>query len=172
MYDESGQWKGHVVSDALAAKLKTELTQRSKEQPEFQEKDLTPDDEVFFDLPGICLAERSMRHLTVDGMTMHVPSQDLDSVLYDLRLLQPRTFADGTPYYKLHGWRFCVVFTPEEREAMLTAMEAQREEANREADADDKRFVETINQINERAGRTAVMSAKANALSNPKKDAN
>lgn len=176
MRDESWQWKGHVVPAELVEALKAELNQRAdeiKDPVQFVTEDLGPDDEVHFDVPGMCLTERALRIVEgLGGLKLQVPSQDWDSILYEIQLLEQRTFPSGEPYYKLRGWRFCIVFTPEQRAAAIASMEAQKDAAAAEGEADDQRFADGIRKINEEAGHTVVVSAKAVAIDNPKKGSN
>jgi hypothetical protein len=159
--DATYHWKGHVVNDDLVHVIEGDLYDRAKgagHDSTFVIQDQT--DEVYFDLPGMCLIERAHRTIDLDGLQLRIPSQDFETVLAQVRLLEERqaTVGDETlTYYKLHGWRFCIVLSVAERERLIGEMECQREAAEVEGDADNQRFVKALDGL-------PVVSARAEAI--------
>lgn len=144
--DETWYWKGHVVSDDLVHDIEMELHDRAvadgNDTCTFLIVDQT--DEAHYDLPGMMMTTRKLRALDVEGLQLRIPSMDFEDILSTVRLLQERKLPDGRPYYKLHGWRFCIVLTPAERQALIAAMEAQLADVEAEAEDDRRRFTEGL----------------------------
>ncbi len=120
------------------------------------------------DLPGMIRLDRTYRYIEVDGLTIEIPSQDFASILYELKLKERRSFANGTWYYKLTTRFFCVVFTQVQRDALIAGMEAQLEAAEVEAEADNQAFCEALDVINQ--GPVKVISQRAEMIRESKKD--
>ena len=156
-------WKPHIVQDSLVEDLEEDLERRSSEMEtlEFDEKVI---DTAELDLPGMICTTRSVRVLDVDGFRLEIPSQDFASFQYDFETAPVRKFDSGKEYVKIHGWRFCFVVTPAQRQSVLAQMVSQAEEAEAEAKADNDKFVKAIDEINQNAGRTVVLSARAELL--------
>lgn len=70
-----------------------------------------------FDLPGMVPIHRewSLNALDDHHFTLGIPLMDVSEILDRLRKLEPRTFADGTTYYKLHGFMRCLVLLPKHK---------------------------------------------------------
>ncbi len=158
--DETWHWKGHVVDDVLAHDIQMELFDRAFEaghSPTFVMVDQT--DYVYFDMPGMCLIERAHRDIDLDGLTIRIPSQDFEDIYAQVKLLPERTLLANPDlkYYKLHGWRFCIVLLASQRDALIEAMEAQRAAAEVEAAVDNGRFVKGLEGL-------PVVSARAEML--------
>lgn len=162
--DQSWRWKGHVVDADLVHEIEMDLHDRSGargESPTFLIEDQV--DEVCFDLPGMIWTGRSYRTIDVDGMNLKIPSQDFYEILAQVKLLPKRATPSGADYYKLHGWRFCVVFTHFQRLDLIKAMEEQMPAAEAEAEHDNKRFVEQLE------GAPNVVSARAELIKKAQK---
>jgi hypothetical protein len=164
LFDETLGWKGHVVPEGLALDLEWDLAQRRDQvtDPIFTLTDHT--DEAYFDLPGMMWNGRSDRHLEVDGLKIQIPSQDFFTIYAQLKTLPVRKFKDERPYYKLHGWRYCIILTPAQRQIMITAMAEQADAAEAEAEKDLARFEEAIAQVNAKAGREVLVSQKLKSV--------
>ncbi len=162
--DETWHWKGHVVSEDLVHPIEGELYDRGVADdaaPTFLIVDQT--DEVCFDLPGMMMTTRKLRTIDLNGLNLVIPSADFESILAQVRLLELREVVAGDeklPYYKLHGWRFCIVLSPTERTTLITAMEAQLAEVEVEAEDDRRRFAEGLKGI------PGLVSARAHAYEN------
>lgn len=182
--DHRHLWKAHVAHPSLVGDLQKDLDARvepemgSHKNPEVREIarlgsdwDLDELEKTCFDMPGMCLQTRAIRTVdTGEGLAIDIPSQDWYDALAEVKLLKERKFASGKPYYKMHAMRHCIVLTPGQRDAMIKDMERQLEEAEVEAEADNKRFAEGIRAINERAGRTVVVSARAAKIEHAEKN--
>jgi hypothetical protein len=72
------------------------------------------------DLPGMVPTHRewSLNALDDHRFTLGIPLMDVSEMLARLRKLQPRTFADGTTYYKLHGFMRCLVLLPQHKQEL------------------------------------------------------
>lgn len=163
--DDSHKWKGHVVADSLEVQLIDDLVQRVNEgeAPDFTTEPIA---DCFMDLPGMVWMGRTIMTVEVEGLKVEIPAQDWAIILDELKLREERTFAgsSATPYYKYHGWRWCLVLTPAQRRAMIQGMEAKLEEAQIVGDSDNRRFQEGINAINDKLGRKGVVVARVEAM--------
>jgi hypothetical protein len=77
-----------------------------------------------FDMPGMVPVHRewSLNALDDHRFTLAIPLMDVSEFLTLLRKLQPRTFADGTEYYKLHGFMRCIVLLPQHKQELEKAL--------------------------------------------------
>jgi hypothetical protein len=161
--DQTWHWKKHVVSDDLVHAIEGELYDRAVAEGVTTCTFVIEDqiDDCFFDLPGMCLQVRAMRRLDLKGLRIEIPSEDFADILAEVRLLPERSVGAGTEtltYYKLHGWRYCIVLSTAERKLLVEAMEAQAVEAEAEAEVDRQRFVKALE------GMPNVVSARAEAI--------
>jgi len=169
LQDETHIWKAHVVSANLIPDLELELLERAETEAKEQGTPIfttlsVKDNVVGLDLPGMIMKDRSIRTVDIDGLTLEMPSQDWESLLAEVKLLQKRVFASGLGYYKIHAHFYCLVLTPEQRNIMIKAMEAQLAEAAVEGEADDKRFADGLRKLNEELaekGGAQIISARA-----------
>lgn len=169
--DPTWTWKAHVVPEQLAEGIRRDFSERHPDvvaiAGNLQSLPLEGG-ETWWDMPGMIWTGRTYRSVEVDGLKLVVPSQDWASAIFELKLREPRTCPTGEKYVKLHHWAaHCVVLTPEQRDALVRAMEAQLGEAEREAEFDDREFARRIDEINRDGVR--VVSARAEAIKNPKK---
>jgi hypothetical protein len=157
--DGEHNYKGHVVSENLATCLVNELIGRSAAEGytgDFSNEPL--DGSPHFDAPGMIWIGRSVRTISFGELVMEVPSEDWYYTYSKLKVAPVRYF--GTePYYKIHSWRFCVVFDPDQRQAVLKQMEDQMDAADAEATHDIKRMRETIADVNKQLGREAIVTS-------------
>lgn len=184
--DKAHFWKGHFVPIDLLGKLEDDLVLRAKsvERPDSERPDAAPrapdfvvseptaEEGFFVDHPGMVMLGRRIREVLLDGFRVAVPSQDWVTILADIRLAAERQFGDGTLYYKIHGLAWCLVLTPELRDALITGMEAQLADAEREGDEDDEEFARRINRANEHFGGKMIVSKRAEAINAAKNQDN
>lgn len=154
--DENWVWKPHLVSERVVKLLKQDFLVREKRAPKLRK---SVQETVMVDLPGMIWTGRTYRHVDVDGLKFQVPSQDWASILFELKLLPRRAFANGVAYYKLHQRFFAIVLTAEQHAALVQGMEAQLEAAEVEAEHDNKRFCEAIAEINKDGTKVVSMRA-------------
>ncbi len=177
LYDNNHYWKGHYVSRDLLAELQDELEKRAADKgplhdhgitvegPDLQVKEVEPDNGFFIDNPGMVRTDRRYREVMLDdGLVFTVPCQDWTSILSVLKLSQERTFPGGQKYHKIHARFWCLVVTPEQRQALIQGMETQLVDAEREGTEDDEAFASGLKRINDKAGRMAVFSPRAEAI--------
>lgn len=105
---------------------------------------------TLIDLPGMIMADRSVENIKIDTLNLGIPSSDFEYFYGKLAKLQPRTFADGQVYYKLHGYLVCLVLTEEQRNVLLSEMDSTREAAKARANKDDAEFEKRIKEINKK----------------------
>jgi hypothetical protein len=143
-------YKGHYCPKKLAAALAADLTNRRDRDHADCEGDaeIAPANEGGIDLPGMCMVDRPIEKIKIDTFTLSIPSQDFGEFARELLYVHKRTFADGQEYYKIHGWRACVVFTPEQRDLVLKAMDDMAKEVKERADTADKEFSRRMREIN------------------------
>jgi hypothetical protein len=180
LYDNAHYWKAHFVPASLLPQLTAELADRAIKQgplhfdgetvegPQLEIRDVEDNQGFFYDEPGMVYAHRRIREVRLDGFPVAVPSEDWDTMLSTVKLAPLRHFADGSPYYKLHAWRiWCMVMTPEQRNALIAGMEAQLADAEREGREDHEALVSGINGANEKLGRKAIISKRVEAQAAP-----
>lgn len=145
---------GHYVPDGpLAVLLRDELVQRSHDRPaaDHEEAELAgralgdirfddPRDHAWVELGGMCLANAADWACPDTGF--QCPARDFEVIEAKLQTAPLRTFADGTEYYKVHGWRSCVVLAPGLRDTVLANMAADHDAAVTVGKADADRFEE------------------------------
>ena len=174
--DKNHTWKAHVVSEELLPYLQRDLAERyaadqnttvgqssGRDSPDFT-VDPVLENTVGLDLPGMMMATRTLRTVVVDGLTVSIPSQDWSNILSNIKLEAVRKFSSGVEYYKVHDRFYCLTLSIEQRNMLVEAMEAQSEVAEIEADADDSRLAEAINEINAKVGRKLILNTKVEAI--------
>lgn len=142
-------YKPHFCPKKLANGLLADLSGREHD---------TPGDGLIFkvegtdsggiDLPGMCMVDRPYEEIKIDTFKLSIPSQDFTHFVRALFEAPERMFADGEKYYKIHGWMHCIVFTPEQRDMVLKAMEEMLPEAARKAEEADREFSRRMEEIN------------------------
>jgi hypothetical protein len=143
-------YKGHYCPKKLAAALAADLTQRrDRDHPECEgEFSIEAVEDGFIDLPGMCMVDRPIEKLKIDTFRLEIPSQDFGEFLWELAHVHKRVFADGQEYYKFHGWRACVVVTPEQRDLLLQSMTDMLPQVKERAEAADREFSRRMDEIN------------------------
>ena len=124
-------FKGHCVSEELLALLKDNLSSRG-----LASMDVQPIEKYSTSLPGIAMIDRKWVWFEIDELKVGFPAQDFVFFFDAMKELKIRTGS----YYKLHGHRSCICFTPAQRAAALKKMGELLPEANRLGKADDKEF--------------------------------
>lgn len=146
--------KAHFVPHELYEDLKTELIQRV-DAHDWDEEDREiagginldlPQESAWCDLPGIVRRDRSLWEHKEDPV-FTTPTTDFSYYRNELRDAPLRYFASGAPYYKIHGWLHCVVFTPAQREALLAAMDTDAEAVRVAAEAEEKEMDEARQRL-------------------------
>lgn len=141
--DENHNWKTHVVPADLANNLEIDLdvrTDAGNPRPIWVRE---PVSEHGMDVGGMCMVDRTVRSVQLDGLRFEVPSQDWEAILDYIKRLKVRHFGEGPEleYVKAHDQHWCTVLTPAQRDELFRGMEAQRDEADREAQSDNDRFL-------------------------------
>lgn len=151
-------YKGHYCPRKLAGALAVDLTnRRDRDYPEHDgEAAITPVSEGMIDLPGMIMTDRPIEKIKIDTLALSIPSQDYAEFARELKFVHKRVFADGQEYYKIHGWRVCVVFTPEQRDLVLGAMADMLPGVKERAEAADREFSRRLDQANEKGGALVV----------------
>ena len=159
-------FKAHFCPRDLVGGLIADIESRDGETNKVEEVS-----EGAIDLPGIVMADRPWEVLEVCGLRLSIPSQDFEHFMAKLETAPERRFANGAKYHKIHGWLQCVVFTPEQRETALRAMNKMLPEARKRCDDADKEFLKRMDKVNE--GRLRAVSWRECALrGNAPKDKN
>lgn len=122
--------KAHYVSEGLRAGLMTEASER---QFGFIKETSVFDGSI--DLPGMIWAHRGYEVIDMPGeLKLSIPYSDAFYFRMKLEKAPPRTFADGSQYYKIHGWLVCVVLTPFERDYLLSHLRVHKDSINAKRD--------------------------------------
>lgn len=142
-------FKGHVVPTKLLPQLMTDLRSRAPAK-EFNEIPVNQRfvDEWGIDLPGMMMADRGYEHIPVTGLDLEVPYNDMRILMGLLERAEPRKFADGTTYYKWHGWMHCIVLTQEQRDVALAHMRTRDDAVNALANLESQEFTRRIAEVN------------------------
>lgn len=127
---DGGQVKTHLCPSALLADLLADLRDRGAGELEPE-----PIESFGIDRGGFCFASRPVEKFDAGGTALSVPSEHVGHYLERLEGLEPRSFASGRSYYKLHCFWNCVVLEPATRELLLAQMRARAAEAEARADA-------------------------------------
>lgn len=128
-----------------------------------------PADEAFIDMPGMIMADRSYQTLTLDELSVTVPSQDFP--LFHERLLHAKEeiISDGCSVIKLRGWLSGIVMTPEHRRQLLSSMEEMLPAVKRLAASEDEEFTRRIDGVN-KTSPTKVVTWRAEKTKSEQKD--
>ncbi len=166
LVDESCVIKTHVVDKNLAVVVAAyiyhkQVTAGPDEEPLANLKVHPIDGPIFLDEPGMVLAERSIREVVVDGLKVHIPSQDWATILASLRLIPETVYKDDS-FFVVMARFFCLVLSHSQRRSMIAGMEAQQELAEAEAVVDNARFLQAMQKA--QAKGAGVVSARAKRL--------
>ena len=143
LMDSSGRCKSHALPETLSAAIIDDLQGR-----DFLIDYTTKETEEFcIDMPGMCMVDRSYHTFEIDGVSISIPSSEV-SIFHEKLGRREERIADGKPYYKLHGWLCCIVFTPDQREQMLSAMLAALPECEAIESAENAEFNSRMDKIN------------------------
>lgn len=118
----------HFVCAGLSKSLINDLKNRGC--PVDKQEECT---DMNIDMPGMICTDRPWETLPFMGADIDIPSEDVASFILKLSELKERVFDDGTPYYKLHGFCRCIVFTPAQRVAFLDLLKSRVQEAEKRA---------------------------------------
>ena len=99
----------HCVPKSLASTIIKDLTNRDCAV----EKN-APVTEVSFDMPGMCLQSRPVAVFPFQGLTVHIPCEDISAFHGQVRAAAVRG-DDRRPYYKIHAFHRAWVLTPHQR---------------------------------------------------------
>jgi hypothetical protein len=141
----AGEWVGHVVCGALRRPLIADLRGRMEaegrtfEITKLEHMNARPSRpstvHVFFDLGGLMYTNGPREIVEVQGLRLRIPSDNIASMISDLNALPERRFANGLPYYKLHGFMRALVLSPAQREVLLVGLRKRLPEAEASAQA-------------------------------------
>ncbi len=113
--------------------------------------ELLKDGRAGIDLPGMALANRPRCIFRLNGLRLYIPCLDVGA-LYEDRLEEDKNFRQRTVghhvFGKMHGWRCCVVLTPEMRANLLADMKARYPRAMKREDAFRKKWAEGVDARN------------------------
>lgn len=73
------------------------------------------EDGVHIDMPGMIAMTRPIEVFEMGGLRINIPSEDVAAFLIDVDKLKVRHGADGSDYYKLHGFMRALVLSPSQR---------------------------------------------------------
>jgi len=130
--DKSFYFKAHLVDEQLVELLVEDLQQR---HPGFLPK-LSRSQSAFFEPGGYGMYALKQPKLffSLGEKELKLDAVKVAELALDLRLAKPRSFSDGTVYYKVHSRYCCLVLTEQDRGVLLTELDAKREEAEQQAD--------------------------------------
>jgi hypothetical protein len=114
-----GNVKPHAVADGLVEDIRVDIERRyTAPVLNVVDKD---GQEMCMDRGGSMMVDAQWVDVPVEGSVFRVPVRDVQEFYIALLQARHRLTPSGQPYYKLHGWIHCIVFTPEQREAVLAA---------------------------------------------------
>lgn len=122
--------KTHAVTADLEAPLLAEMTSRgAKLASNLGIPNPKPITDWGFDLGGGCYVGRPIEDFSWCGLSLWVPSEDVDAVIGRVAQLEVRRFATGERYMKLHHWHFCTVMTPAQVADLIVLLSARADGA-------------------------------------------
>lgn len=118
-------YKPHYCHPDLHEDLKDDLLSRGDVPDAECDEELSSrlDEKSWCDQSGMVLMDEPNYSADCgDGDIWETRVRCFDHYLHRLEDLEPRRFASGKEYYKIHGWMQCVVFTPAQRDVLLAKM--------------------------------------------------
>ena len=135
-------YKSHALPETLSAAIIDDL--KSRGLGEYTTKET---EEFLIDMPGMCMVDRSYHTFEIDGVSIKMPSSEVD-IFHEKLGRREERIADGKPYYKLHGWRCCIVLTPSQKEQLLSEMTAALPECEAIESAENAEWNSRMDKIN------------------------
>ncbi|NWG72709.1 MAG: hypothetical protein HXY23_14050 [Parvularculaceae bacterium] len=100
-----------------------------------------------FDLPGMVMTDRHMHTVTFDGLSLSIPSTDIEVILLSLPKIRNRPeIAESC--YKMHGHYRCICLTEKQKKLFSSALEKILPEARAITEAENKIFNERLANAN------------------------
>lgn len=109
----------HLVCEELFDALADDMTARGAPL-----EDKKPAVKNRIDQPGPCYLTRPWEPFQMDDIIVEIPSEDVAAFISALEELPERIFADGSKYFKLHGFCFCIVFTETQKKQFSQLLKA------------------------------------------------
>lgn len=135
-------YKPHFCSNELVTDLITDIG--SRDGPLIEVKSVNKGGA---DRPGMVLANRPWETIVLGEFKLEFPSQDFEYFMEELRSSSVREFISGKKYYKIHGWRHCIVVTPEQRETILQTMNEMLPGVHTRCDEAEEKLIEAIERL-------------------------
>lgn len=143
--------KIHYCHRDFAADLAADLLRRFGEETSVEGAEV-----AFIDLPGMCMSDRPMEKVEIDGTVLEIPSQDFEYYRARLDRAPLRRFVSGREYFKIHGRSTCIVLSPEQKALMAERMDAIMDEVLKRADEADDEFSRRLEEVNRRGSARVV----------------
>lgn len=137
-------WKSHYCPSSLLNGLMDDLAKRNHTM-----MDMKKTDNAYIDCPGMAMVGRKHETIKIDTLSIEMPTIDFEELMYSLKDLKVREFSDGSKYYKMHGFRTCIVLTVEQHDMLLQAMEDMWPIVEQDARRESEKFTEMIEKISE-----------------------
>lgn len=128
-YQADGSTKSHVVPNHLKKGILEDLEKRGA-----RGTDSVEDTDVFhLDFGGMMAMNTPEIEVTVDNLKISVMTTQVEVALAEINdLLREKVrYANGKPYYKLHGWLSCLVIEPSNLKHLRNQLAAKIGEAER-----------------------------------------
>lgn len=122
------QYEALLIADLTARQVVFEHGYDATENPH-------PVTEWQYDQGGMWVIGQPVDQFALDGLIVRVPCDHAASALGTWKRTRLRWFANGTPYYKLHGFRLVLVLTPAMFHALGAELEARVASAHDRAEA-------------------------------------
>ena len=125
--------KVHAVPDSLLPQLMNEMVEeRGHPVEDFDVKypghalgpNPKPITEWAIDFGGVWATGQPLETVHLDGLEIEIASDNVGYALAMIRDMKARYFTDGTPYYKLHHWHFCLVMTLDQGLDLMAKLDA------------------------------------------------
>lgn len=94
-----------------------------------------PTTEWAIDFGGVWATGQPLETVELDGLEIEIASDNVGYAVAQLNNLLVRRFSDGTAYFKLHHWHFCLVLTPAQYFRLRHLLVELEPEATKRADA-------------------------------------
>ena len=104
---------------------------------------------AFVDCPGMCLMNRQLWEVELDGLKIAIPATDVMDFLRQMRELREDPKFVNRGWYNVYGWRQVISLSKAQYEGLISLMERDLADIRRRADEDDDKLRQGIQRANE-----------------------
>lgn len=141
-YGENHDVVSHILPENLLEPVIADLNKRGVSDISYSLIKET-DKATHFDLPGMAMLDRHMHTVSFDGLSLSIPSTDIEPILLSLPKIRSRPeIAESC--YKLHGHFRCICLTEKQKTLFSQALNQVLPEARAITEVENKIFNERL----------------------------